>query len=189
MTAYKIFLLCVFFLLPAKAHAVPWTIDQSKSQIGFEGVQTGNAFSGRFERFTVTVDYDPAKPEAASLEVNIDLSSAKTGDVQRDAALPQPDWFDAKNFSIATFVADGFEHLDQNQFQTTGILQLKAIEQSLTVPFTLVIQGDTASAKGSFSLNRSDFGVGVGPWAEGKWVALKVEVNFEIFAHLEKAGG
>lgn len=182
-------LLCLALLVSAPSNAMPWKVDTNASQLKFDGVQTDNPFSGTFERYSVDINYDPSNPKAANLTVKIDLSSAKTGDPQRDTALPQPDWFDVSSFAAATFTTEGFEPIGQDQFQTTGILSLKGVERELTLTFTLNTTDKKAVAKGSFSLNRSEFGVGVGPWAEGKWVALDVGVHFEITAHPDTESG
>ncbi len=79
-------------------------------------MQVGAPFTGRFERFQAKIDFDPAKPEAGHADVLIDLASARTGDVQRDEALPQKDWFAVKGANQARFEAARF--IDKGQATT-----------------------------------------------------------------------
>ena len=69
-------------------------------------------FQGRFKRFSAQIDFDPAAPDAGRALVEIDLTSAETGDAQRDTALPQAEWFDTKANAQARFEA----HQEQAAF-------------------------------------------------------------------------
>jgi polyisoprenoid-binding protein YceI len=84
----------------------------------FSGVQVGIPFSGRFE---AKLEFDTAEPEAGHATVLIDLGRARTGDVQRDEALPQKDWFDVKGASQARFVDMG-----RGDYEAAGTLTIRA---------------------------------------------------------------
>jgi len=159
-------------LASGPALAADWAVDAGASKLSFSGTQNGEAFSGKFARFAGTVTFDPAKPEA---------------DTQRDEALPQPEWFDAKKFPQAHFVASGFKAKGGDAYEADGQLSIRDIAQPVTLPFTLTITGDTAHAKGRAELVRTKFGVGQGPWSSGQWVALEVGVDVDLVA--KKAGG
>lgn len=169
-------------LWPGTAYADGWTVVAEESEIRFTGNQTGNPFEGRFETFTVQIDYDVGQPEKAFVRAVIDTGSAKTGDTQRDEAMPGKDWFFASMFPSATFTANGFAAHGDNQFSTNGTLEIKGVQKNLEMPFSLSIDGNRATMTSTVSLNRQDFGVGVGPWAEGKWVGLDVEVAIKLVA-------
>ena len=65
--------------LATAAEAKPWAVDAKRSSIGFSGQHMGKAFKGSFGAWQASIDFDPAKPEAAKVAVTIDLASAKTG--------------------------------------------------------------------------------------------------------------
>ena len=46
----------------------------------FKSAYMGRPFEGRFETWTATIQFDPAKPEDARIRVVIPTSSAKTGE-------------------------------------------------------------------------------------------------------------
>ena len=174
-------------LFTAPAMASDWTVQADKSHLSFSGVQTGAPFKGSFGTWRAEIGFDPAHPEAGHAKVTIDLVSARTGDTQRDTALPQSDWFDVKHFPHATFEASAFTPKGGDAYEAAGRLTIRGVTKDVVLPFTLAIAGDSATAKGHLNLVRTAFGVGQGPWTSGEWVALDVGVDFDLVA--VKAGG
>lgn len=166
----------------AAVSAPAWKVDYAKSRLGFSGTQTGKAFEGRFEKYEAKIAFDPENPENALIDVTVDMSSARTGDRQRDAALPGSDWFKVKEFPAARYVAARVEKKADGSFIAHGNLTIRGVERSLPLPFTLQVDGKTATAKGEARLLRTDFGVGQGEFADGAWVGLDVTVTVEIRA-------
>lgn len=174
--------LAACLLLPFTAEAADWVIAPSKSRIGFSGVQVGAPFSGRFTRFEGQISFDPDKPEAGRAVILIDLASAQTGDAQRDSALPQAEWFDAKTNPKARFEATRFVHKGNDAYEASGTLTIRGIAKDVTLPFRLARDGNIARATGHLDLVRSQFGVGQGAWATGQWVGLEVGVDIDVTA-------
>lgn len=182
MNARRLALLLALHVCAAPALATEWRVDPKASTLGFSGVQVGAPFSGRFERFEATISFDPAHPEAGRASVLVDLASARTGDVQRDEALPQKDWFDAKSASQARFEATRFVAKGDGAYEAVGTLTIRGAARDVTLPFRLSVDGARARATGHTSLVRTDFGVGQGPWASGQWVAIEVGVDVDLVA-------
>jgi polyisoprenoid-binding protein YceI len=176
-------LLVALSLLATPAIAADWTVDLPKSHLGFSGVQNGAPFQGSFGKWTAEIAFDPAHPETGHAKVTIDLASAKTGDTQRDSALPQVEWFDVKNSPQATFEATGFTPKGGDAYEAPGRLTIRGIGKDVVLPFTLAVTGDKATAKGHLSLVRTGFGVGQGVWATGEWVGLEVGVDVDLVAN------
>jgi len=164
------------------AAAAEWSVDAARSRLGFIGSQGGSPFEGKFTRWSARIDYDPAKPEAAKVTVDIDMASAQTGDSQKDQSLPGADWFDAKGFPKARFEAAGFKGKGANAFEAPGTLTIRGMGKSVVLPFTLDLKGAQAHAKGRLDIVRTDFGVGQGEWKAGDMVALQVAVVFDLEA-------
>ncbi len=180
-----IFSMPVIFLLLAATPAVAadgWALVPRESSISFTGTQTGEPFSGVFNRFDADISYDPANPADAHVRAEIDLASVSTGDAQRDTALPTEDWFFVSSFPQAAFEAVGFQAFGENRFTTAGELSLRGLKKPIALPFELKIEGNRATMIATVTLNRADFGVGSGPWADGKWVGLDVAVILNIVA-------
>jgi polyisoprenoid-binding protein YceI len=175
-------LLILPLLAALPVQAADWQVDPAKSRLGFSGTQTGAAFQGSFGAWQAEISFDPAHPEAGHVKATIDLASARTGDTQRDTALPQPDWFDTAAHPQASFEADHFVAKGGDAFEAPGKLTIRGTTKDVVLPFTLAISGDQAVAKGHLSLLRSDFGIGQGPWSTGQFVALDVGVDVALTA-------
>lgn len=169
-------------LAAVSAQAATWTILPGQSSLGFTGSQSGAAFSGHFGKFSGTIVFDPAHPEAGHAAITIETASAATGDPQKDGALPGADWFDASRFPKAQFIAKSFRQTGPGAYEADGTLTIRGIAKPLALPFALTIAGDEAKAKGAVDLTRTDYGVGQGAWSSGQYVALKVAVSFAITA-------
>lgn len=168
----------------ARADGAPmlWQVDKAQSRLGFAGTQTGASFAGTFSRYYAHIDLDPAAPQNGHIDVTIDIASARTGDSQRDTALPGKDWFDTAAFPSAHFVSTTISRSGDNHYLAQGVLTLRGITHPVTLDFTLAVDGQTAHAKGHASLVRTVFGVGQGPWASGQWVGLPVDVTIDFTA-------
>ena len=164
------------------AAAATWTVDMAKSRLGFTGSQSGASFDGKFTRWDAQIDFDPANPAAGHALVTIDMSSAVTGDAQKDEALPQSDWFDTKTFPKAVFEAKSFRSTGGDAYEADGTLTIRGQGKKVVLPFTLDITGNQAHAKGRLNLIRTDFGVGQGSWKTADYVALEVAVTLDLTA-------
>lgn len=166
----------------AVAFTANWTVDAANSTLSFSGDQGGDAFTGTFSRFTPLIKFDPNDLASAQVQVSVDLTSADAGDAERTGALPGKDWFAVKSFQTAVFLADQFSALGGNRFEAIGELRIKDIAQPLTLPFSLDIDGDTATMNGKVSINRLDFNIGSGSWESEEWVAHKIDIAVVITA-------
>ncbi len=169
----------------AAAEAPTWRVDPATSYIEFAGAQTGNAFTGRFNAFTAEIAFDPNDLAGSSIVAEIQMDSAKTGDRQRDSALPGKDWFDAKSHPAARFVSSEIAAAGEGAYEAKGQLTIRDVTRDVVLPFTLEIDGDNAHAEGALQIIRSDYQVGQGEFADGRWVALEVGVDVVIDATRE----
>ncbi len=154
-------LLATLLFSPALA-ADRWTVDAGASRLTFEGKQAGASFTGRFEKWSANIVFNPENPEAGSVVVDIDMTSATTGDVQRDANLPTPNWLNSAAQPSATFISASVRGSGPNMFEADGILTIRGIAKTVTLPFELIIKGDTAKMSGNTAVQRSDFEIGNG---------------------------
>jgi len=165
------------------AAAAEWTIDSGASRLGFTGSQGGTPFDGRFTRWRGDIVFDPANPGAGHALVTIDTASATTDDRNRDEALPQADWFNAKTFPDAVFEATTFRAKGGNAYEAEGSLTIRGVSRPVTLPFTLDLTGNRARAQGRLTLVRTEFGIGQGSWSDGRNVALEVAVTVDLTAN------
>ena len=114
--------------------------------------------------------------------VKIDMSSAATGDKQKDTALPQRDWFDAKSFPDAVFEAQSFRAKGGAAYDAVGTLTIRGVKKDMALPLSIEVSGPSLHAKGGLNLMRTDFGIGQGQWTSAQWVAFEVAVAFDVTA-------
>ena len=174
------FLLAACALAAPSASAADWKLLPGGA-LTFTGAQTGAPFTGAFAKFDAAISLDPDALQSAKIVVTIDMASAGSGDKQRDSALPGKDWFDVASFPQAKFESHQVTRKGDG-YDAAGDLTIRGVTKAIHLPFTLVIDGRSAHAKGHVDLKRDVFGVGQGEWASGDMVALDVAVDFDLKA-------
>lgn len=164
------------------ARAQDWRVDPARSRLGFEGVETGNAFRGRFERWTAEIVFDTADLAAARVRVVVDIASASSDERRRDEAMLGEDWLDARAFPRAVFEAEGFRARAGGGFESTGTLVLRDRRQPVSLAFALEEVQGAMRARGEAMLVRTQFGVGRGRWSGPQFVGVEVKVVFDLLA-------
>ena len=174
------FLFLVTIATPA--WAAHWNVDYSKSHIAFSVNWSGQPLRGEFKSWKANIDFDAADVSHARADVTIDAASATTGDGEIDSALQGALGLGTSDFPSARFQTAKIVGKGQNRYEAAGQLTLKAITRSLTLPFTLTFNGDSAHMVGTTHLVRTDFNVGGGEYASEKTVSHDVTVSIDLTA-------
>ncbi|MFA6113402.1 MAG: YceI family protein [Sphingomonas sp.] len=159
-----------------------WTVRRAASSLSFNTSWSEGPVDGRFGSWDAAILFDPAALDASSVKVTIDMTSAKTGVADTEGALPDPDWFAAATHPVATFAATTFRHRSGDRYEAIGTLSLRGVSRPLTLPFTLKIDGDVATMRGSTTIDRTIFGVGQGEWKATTDLKAGVAVTVAIKA-------
>lgn len=168
-------------LASSAASAVEYrTVLPRQSSIGFEFRQMGVPVSGGFKRFVTRMAFDPARPEAAQAQIEIDLASIDAGSAEANDESAGSLWFNRSLYPKATFVSSRIRALGNNRFEMRGTLTLKGTSRELVVPVRFSPGKGFATFDGAFILKRLDFGIGEGMWADVATVANEVQVKFSI---------
>jgi polyisoprenoid-binding protein YceI len=172
-------------LAPSLALAAPplWVVDKAASHLTFSSSLSGAAFTGSFSRWDAVIHFDPKDLAHSDVAATIDIASAATGNGDRDAELPDQDWFWTSHFPRATFVAHGFTAAGPGRYAAAGVLTIRGVAKPLTLPFTLAITGALAKMSAAVQLNRLAFGVGQGEWKATDTVPAGVAVSVQLTAH------
>ncbi len=153
-----------------------------QSRISFVSRQMGVPVEGQFRRFSGQIAFDPARPEAASALLTVELASFDMGSREVYDEVVSRNWFDVRQFPTARFVATGLRHLGGDRYEVRGQMTIKGRTRDITVPVTFRPQGRTALLEGGFALRRLDYGIGTGPWGDTSVVADEVQVRFRLVA-------
>lgn len=167
------------------AGPVAWKVAPG-SALTFATSWSGTAVEGRFDTWTANILFSPDALDRSKVTVAIDMASAKTGDAQRDATLPAPDWFDAANHPKAIFTATRFERRGPDRYVAHGKLSLRGVSKAVDLPFRLTIVGDKARMSGDAAIDRVAFGVGQGEFTATDQIPAKVAVHVQLTARRDE---
>ncbi|MDW2982627.1 MAG: YceI family protein [Rhodanobacter sp.] len=168
--------------LPGAATAADYTVQPASSTLGFSNTFQGESFDGQFGQWTAAIRYDPANLAASKFDVEVTLASVKTGDSDRDTALPGADFFDVAKFPKAHFVTTGFRR-SGGKVIADGTLTLRGVSKPVSLEVAFKPQAGGATLDVAGTVKRLDFGVGTGDYADTSVIGGEVKVT----AHLQLA--
>lgn len=178
--------LAALALAPA-AHALTYqAVVPEKSSVTFGFKQMGVNMAGKFKKFGAQLQFDPAKPEQAKANVDIDLASVDAGSSDADDELAGKSWFNTKAFPKASFASRQIRLVSPGEYEVSGTLTLKGQAREVKFPLKLAAQGAQGVFTGGFTVRRADFAVGEGMWSKFDVVANDVQVNFQLTAQAGK---
>ena len=172
------FLFPVFLLFTGNAQAADYSALPG-STLGFTASYQGEAFTGRFGKFTPQIRFDPAKLADSRFDVRITLTSASTKNSERDDMLKGSEFFDAKAQPEARYVATKFRALGGNRFAADGVLTLHGVSKPAPLTFTWTA-GAKPALDGTATLKRLDFNVGTGDWTDLDLIPNEVKVSTHL---------
>jgi polyisoprenoid-binding protein YceI len=157
-------------------------VQTEKSALSFVSKQMNVPVEGRFKSFRGKLAFDPARPSAASAELEIDLASIDAGSKDANDELAGKAWFNTKVFPVARFVLTSVKPLGDSRFEVAGRMTIKGRTQDLLAPVMLRQEGNSATLEGSLVLKRADYAIGEGMWADFGTVANEVQVRYRLVA-------
>ena len=135
-----------------------WTVNSG--DLKFAVVQMGSAVEGSFAKWTADIRFDEATRTGMVL-VSIDTNSLTLGSVTKTAK--EPGFFDVATHPTAVFEADlsaAPGSTDPSAYVADGTLTLRGVTLPVQLPFTLTIDGATATVTGTMALDRRDYKMG-----------------------------
>ena len=163
-------------LLAPAAQAQDWTL-QPGSTLGFATTFEGVKFAGAFKQFSARIAFDPAHPQACTLDATITLASADTGNADRDKMLPTADFFDVARFPTATYRGADCTPAGPGRYSAQGTLTLRGVSKPVPLTLQWHAQGSGALLTVDAGVPRLTFGVGAGQWADPGAIGLEVAVH------------
>lgn len=118
----------------------------------------------RFEKFAVTkAHFDPNHLEGGTATIELDPTSMKTGNEERDGDLKAPDYLDVGKFATITIdVANVKKQADK--YSADATVSCHGITKTYPITFqVLAATADSVRVMGEHSFSRVDFGIGIDP--------------------------
>lgn len=153
---------------------------QSPGAITIAGQQMGVSVVGQFKTFTANIQFDPAKPAAGKVAIQVDTASIDIGLEDFNQELRTKTWFDSKNHPKATFVSSALKATGGDRIEVSGKLTIKGKTQDVIVPAVFKTDGATRVFEGALTIRRTAFNVGEGEWASTDTVSDDVQIRFRI---------
>ena len=156
----KIVLSIIIVLTGAMAIAQYKPVDNGSS-IQFKIKNFGINTEGSFTGLQGNVIFDINHLNEANFDVSIDANTVNTDNEMRDNHLRNDTYFDIKNYPRIHFVSTKVTPSTKaGVLFIFGKLTIKIQTKDISFPFTATATNDGYLFKGSFTINRRDFGVG-----------------------------
>ncbi len=174
-----------------------WDVDDAHTEIGFKVRHFFTPISGSFTDYEIDLAFDAENPANSHVEATIAVASVNTGNERRDNHLRSGDWFEADEHPYITFSSKSVERVDGANLVASGTLTIKGVARDVELPIKLLgvqpipaplraMMGgitEAASFLASLTIDRGDFGVGVGSWAETVVVGGDVRIELLVEAN------
>lgn len=153
----------------APVGATTYTLEPDYTQGVFHWNHLGfSTPAAQFAQGQGMLEFDPANPARASVQVTIPLSTLNTGVPALDNDFRSSDFFDTARFPTATFTSTRVEPVAGTaRLKVTGDLNLHGVTRPVTLDVTLVKMGTnprsgvpTIGFDATTTLRRSEFGLG-----------------------------
>lgn len=173
-----------------------WNVDRSHSAVTFSVRHFFTPVKGQFDQFEAELAFDPAAPENSSVRVTIPVAGINTSNERRDNHLRSADFFEAEKYPNITFVSERVTKVSDTELVLRGPLTIK--DKTLTIDLPVTILGvmdmpegsrrpggptEIAGFEAKLTLDRLDYGVGVGNWAATAVVGKDVEIVIAVEAN------
>jgi len=115
------------------------------------------------------------------------VGSIDTGSKEADEEVVGKQWFNAKTFPTASFVATGIKALGGDRYQAAGKLSIKGKSLDVSTPVTFHAVGTRGTFEGAFTIKRLDYNIGEGEWTDVGTVADEIQIKFHIVVNATPA--
>jgi polyisoprenoid-binding protein YceI len=172
----KFFLL---ILITATTNIVSAQVKYSviKANVAFKiknmGISTGGTIGG----IQADIIFNKDKPETSAITATADVNTINTDNDLRDSHLKGDNFFDVARYPKITMKSVAIKHRNGNNYLGTFNVTIKDKTKQIAVPFTFMVNGAAAEFKGSFKLQRTDFGVGDSSMVLSNDVTVDIDIQ------------
>ena len=172
----KKFLLPILLIIVASTAFTYVHSTITRAAITFKTKNMGIGVDGTIGGLQADVHFNPADLAASSIEASADVNTLNTDNSSRDEHLRAEGFFDAANYPKIFLKSVAIKHRSGNNYTSQFNLTIKGKTRQVDIPFTLTQSNGTSTFKGSFKINRLDYGIG------SSSMVLADEVNINIDA-------
>jgi polyisoprenoid-binding protein YceI len=176
MKKYILYTTCSLVLLSFTFIITQWKYIPKDAKVKFTLYEKKGTEEGVFTGIDGIVKFDEKDLKNSNISAIIKVATINSGVEMRDESLRSKDFFEVEKYPNIKFQSSTITKTNTG-FIAKGKLTAKKITKEIQLPFTFNTTSDsTASFKGSFTINRLDYGIG----NKTDGVGTKVKVDLEI---------
>lgn len=150
------------------------------SAVTFQIKNMGINTEGKFGGLKATINFDKNNLDKSSIEATIETKTLDSDNSLRDNHLKKEDYFDVEKYPEIKMKSVSINSLKGDNYNGVFDVTIKSKTKRIKVPFTYTENGNKASFKGNFTINRTDFDIG------GKSMVLANNANVAIAVETTK---
>lgn len=151
-----------------------------ESEVSFIADVTGEQTPGLFTQSSVEALIDETNPANSSITARVQTESLSSENAQVEGSLPDAEWFDVANFPEALFQSTNVEAGTDGSLLVTGNLTIKNTTTEISFPMTLTTEEEKRVARGEFTIDRSDYSIGMESQNNDDYVGFDVIIKFRF---------
>jgi polyisoprenoid-binding protein YceI len=170
----------------APAQVQTWHLDGPHSAAQFSVTHLGiSTVRGNFTKVSGDVDYSPADPTKASVNVTIDASSVDTRVERRDNDVRSDHFLDVAKYPTITYKSKSVKLAAPGKLLVTGDLTIHGVTKEVTLDVTgpntpiknPMGPGERTGASATAKISRKDFGVTFMTGMVGDEIDIQIDVE------------
>lgn len=173
----KKFLLPLLFIVIVSAGFAVQKNTITRSAITFQVKNLGINTTGSIAGLLTGIHFNPSALSSSSIEASVDVNTINTDNSSRDEHLKGEDFFDATRYPKITLKSVSLRHRSGSNYTGQFSLTIKGKTKNVELPFSYIPKGNTTGFKGSFKINRLDFGVGESSMILSNDVTINIDVE------------
>ena len=158
-----------------KATVQKWNVNAAEAQIKFSVKGPFGTVDGSMGNLKSTILFDKDNLAASSISASTDSKSISTGIKLRNNDLQKEKYLNSDKYPLLSFQSDKIQKSGTG-YVAIGNLTIKGVSKKIEIPFSFTEKGNTGVFKGSFSIQRQDYGIGKEGGSIGNTISIDLEV-------------
>ena len=151
-----------------------YTVLADQAKVGFTIKNAGFKVNGSMKGLKGDIKFSPDDLGLCAISLSVSTASVDTDNKTRDKHLRGEDYFEVEKYPTITFTSTSVKK-SGNGYLVKGTFKVKNTTKEVEIPFTF----QQNVFKGSFSINRIEYGVGKKSWIMDKTVNITFQIPVE----------
>ena len=157
-----------------KSNSKKWNANASSAQIKFSVKGPFGIVHGDLSGLKSTILFDEGDLGASSISASVDPKSIATGIKLRNKDLQKEKYFNSDTYPSISFKSDKIQKSGTG-YKAIGNLTMKGVTKRVEIPFSFSEKGNAGVFKGSFTIQRQDYGIGKSGGSIGSTVTIDLD--------------